>query len=285
VATEPETGSAEVDSCQIAYRCWGRPDTPGVVLVHGGAAHAGWWDHIAPLLSDQYRVVALDMSGHGDSGRRPAYSMEAWADEIMAVSAAGAVSGPPVLIGHSMGGWATAVAGIVHSAELAGIVMIDSVVREWQPEEEAARQQTAFGPLRQYATLEDALARFRTVPDQPTSLPWILDRIARGSVRRAGAGWSWKFDPVVFARPRPGPEMLTRISCRVALFRAEHGLVTADIGAEMYERMGRRAPVIEIPLAWHHVMLDQPLPLVTGLRTILADWDHSIPQARPGAGG
>ena len=40
------------------------------------------------------------------------------------------------------------------------------------------------------------------------------------------------------------------------------------------------APVIEVPLAHHHVMLDQPLPLVTGLRTLLADWDHSVPQRR-----
>lgn len=53
------------------------------------------------------------------------------------------------------------------------------------------------------------------------------------------------------------------MTCRVALFRAEDGLVTPDIGAYMYERLGRRAPVVEIPEAGHHMMLDQPLSLLT----------------------
>jgi len=51
----------------------------------------------------------------------------------------------------------------------------------------------------------------------------------------------------------------------------------------MYDRLGRLAPVIEIPAAGHHVMLDQPLALITGIRTLLSDWDHSRP-ATPSAG-
>ena len=51
----------------------------------------------------------------------------------------------------------------------------------------------------------------------------------------------------------------------------------------MYDKLGRRAPVIEIPAAGHHVMLDQPIALVTGIRTLLSDWDHSLP-AGPGPG-
>ena len=43
------------------------------------------------------------------------------------------------------------------------------------------------------------------------------------------------------------------------------------------DRLGRVAPVIEIPTAGHHVMLDQPIALVTALRTLLSDWDHSVP--------
>ena len=57
----------------------------------------------------------------------------------------------------------------------------------------------------------------------------------------------------------------------------------------MYDKLGRRAPMIEIPAAGHHVMLDHPIALVTGIRTLLSDWDHSLPAwARlwiaPGAG-
>jgi hypothetical protein len=45
----------------------------------------------------------------------------------------------------------------------------------------------------------------------------------------------------------------------------------------MYDRLGRVAPVIEIPAAGHHIMLDQPVALIAALRTLLSDWDHSRP--------
>jgi hypothetical protein len=48
----------------------------------------------------------------------------------------------------------------------------------------------------------------------------------------------------------------------------------------MYELLGRVNPVIEIPQAGHHLMLDQPLLLITALNTLLADWDHSEPRKR-----
>ncbi|MCB1267516.1 MAG: alpha/beta hydrolase, partial [Microthrixaceae bacterium] len=67
---------------------------------------------------------------------------------------------------------------------------------------------------------------------------------------------------------------------RVALVRSEYGLVTPEIGQIIYDNLGRVAPVVEIPLAGHHMMLDQPLILLTALRALLADWEHSVPLHR-----
>jgi pimeloyl-ACP methyl ester carboxylesterase len=67
----------------------------------------------------------------------------------------------------------------------------------------------------------------------------------------------------------------------VALFRAEHGMVSTEMNDVMYDRLGRVAPVIEIPAAGHHVMLDQPIALVAAIRTLLSDWDHSVPATGP----
>jgi pimeloyl-ACP methyl ester carboxylesterase len=61
------------------------------------------------------------------------------------------------------------------------------------------------------------------------------------------------------------------------LFRAEHGMVSTEMSDVMYDRLGRVAPVIEIPAAGHHVMLDQPVALVAAIRTLLSGWDHSVP--------
>ena len=209
--------------------------------------------------------MALDLSGHGESGRRDHYDMDTWAREVIAVADHSCLPAPPIVVAHSMGGWVGITLAAEHGDDLAGLILLDSMVARPDPEVEAARVGVAFGPLRTYPTLEEALAHFRTVPDQPTSLPYVIDHVARESLRPVSGGYTWKFDPKIFERRQvPSGDTLQRVRCRVSLFRAEHGLVSRDIGAYMYEQLGRVAPIVEVPLAWHHIMLDQPIPLVTG---------------------
>ncbi|MBO0838596.1 MAG: alpha/beta fold hydrolase, partial [Actinobacteria bacterium] len=167
LAAEAEPGAVTVDGTPICYRAWGSAGASGLVLAHGGAAHARWWDHIAPLLTAGRRVLAVDLSGHGDSGRRDAYSLDGWAREVMAVAAAGGIAGPPIIIGHSMGGFVALRAAGLYGSQLEGIVVIDSPVQDVTPEDRAARQQRAFGPLRVYPTREAVISRFHPIPDQP----------------------------------------------------------------------------------------------------------------------
>jgi pimeloyl-ACP methyl ester carboxylesterase len=278
LAAPAAVGMVTVDGVPISYRVWGDDDPGGLVLVHGGAAHARWWDHIGPLLAQGRRVVALDLSGHGDSGRRDRYSLDGWAREVMAVAQDAGISDPPIIVGHSMGGFVALRAAGIFGAGLEGIVVIDSPVQDITPEQQAAREERAFGPLRVYPTREAAIARFHPMPDQPT-LPYVLEHVASTSIRAVDGGWSWKFDPAVFARSRGTLTLLRQLDCRVALFFAEHGIVPPDTTELMYDKLGQRAPVIEIPAAGHHVMLDQPIALVTGIRTLLSDWEHSLPTA------
>src|ERR1700750_527862 len=88
LADEGQERRITVEGTQVAYREWGDPADRSIVLVHGGAAHSRWWDHIAPLLTSERRVAAVDLSGHGDSGRRDRYSLDTWAREVLAVVAA-----------------------------------------------------------------------------------------------------------------------------------------------------------------------------------------------------
>ncbi len=281
----------QVDGCAIHYLAWGEPGRRGLVFVHGGGANAHWWTHIAASFADDVRVLALDLSGHGDSGHRGVYSLEQWTDEVMAVAATGGIVGPPVVVGHSMGGFVTIATAALHSEQLAGVIICDSPVTEPDPEVGAFHVKDAFGRERVYPTLDDALARFRTVPGQAHYLPYVMDHVARNSAKQVAAndehdgGWSWKFDRTVFAQFAGGVRSvalpyLSDVRCRLALLRSEHGLVTKDIGEAMFERLGRVTPVIEIPEAGHHAMLDEPLLLLTAIRTLLADWDHSEPHRR-----
>ncbi len=288
ITTPHEDCTVEVAGTPVHYLRWGPAGRPGLVLVHGGAAHAHWWAHVAPRLmgDDEYTVAAVDLSGHGDSGRREEYELDHWCAEVLAVADDAGIDGPPVIIGHSMGGFVSIATGARHSDRVAGIVVIDSPVRYLDPEEEAARRGTDFGDPKVYPDIDTAVSRFRTVPAQAHYEPYVMDYVARHSLRDAGDDGSvtWKFDPRVFGRRRSNGavDLLGDVACRVALLRAQYGLVTPDIGAFMYEKLGRVAPVIELPQAGHHPMLDVPLILITALRTLLADWEHSTALPRGG---
>jgi pimeloyl-ACP methyl ester carboxylesterase len=276
----------EVGGSSIHYVAWGEPGRRGLVFVHGGGAHAHWWTHLAATFAADFRVLALDLSGHGDSDHRSAYSLEQWTDEVMAVAADGEVEGPPVIVGHSMGGFVTIATAALHSEELAGVVVCDSPVTEPDPEI-GAYNADRFGRPRVYASLDEALGRFRTVPPQDHYLDYVVDHVARRSLHEVEGGWEWKLDRGVFAQFGAGMRgialpYLPQVTCRLALLKSENGLVTPRIGRSMYEQLGRVTPIIEIPEAGHHAMLDQPLLLLTALRTLLADWDHSDPHERAG---
>lgn len=277
--------TVEVAGATVHALTWGEPGRRGLVFVHGGGANAHWWTHLAAQFADEYRVVALDLSGHGDSDHREIYSLEQWTDEVMAVVRAAGVVGPPVLVGHSMGGFVAIVTAALFPNGLEGVIVVDSPVTEPDPEVASFHVKDAFGRERIYDSIDEAVARFRTVPAQEHYLPYVMDHLARMSLRPSGDGFAWKFDRGVFAQFAGGVRSvaypyLPEVRCRLALLRCENGLVTEDIGHSMFEGLGRVTPVIELPEAGHHPMLDQPLILLTAIRALLADWEHSEPHRR-----
>jgi len=285
VAVPFEDGWVSVDGARIHYVAWGSPDRRGLLFVHGGAANAHWWTHVAARFADDFRVVAIDLSGHGDSDHRDGYQLEQWTDEVAAVATAAGVDGLPVVIGHSLGGFVTIATAARHADLLEGVIIVDSPVATPSPESQSQSRDN-FGRPRVYATLDDAVSRFRAVPTQRHNLDYVIDHVARRSLKAVDGGWAWKFDRTMFdsfggsmrgiAKP-----YLPQIRSRFALLRAEHGLISPEIRTEMYEALGRVAPVVELPQAGHHPMLDQPLVLLTALRALLADWDHSHPLRVP----
>jgi pimeloyl-ACP methyl ester carboxylesterase len=281
LAVTPEERTVEVAGTPIRYLRWGDTAKPGIVLVHGGAAHAHWWSFIAPQLTRQYHVVALDLSGHGESGRREEYPREVWADEVMGVADDARFIGPPVLVGHSLGGLVSIVAASVHGDRLAGAVIVDSPVRRPDPESEEGARGRAFRNPKVYPDLATAMQHFHLIPPQPCENRFIVEHIARHSLHRVPEGWTWKFDPRVFVRfsLQPMNDYLAAVRCRVAVFRGENSAVVPPETAEyMYELLDRNAPFVEIPDSYHHLILDQPLAFIAALRAILSDWQHSVPR-------
>ncbi len=283
LAVPAESGRTVVDDAKVCYRVWdtrpaspapGTPGTPapGILLVHGGAAHTHWWDHIAPQLASRHRVAALDLTGHGDSDPRGHYALEQWADEVMAVAEAAQLGPRPVIVGHSMGGMVTYIAAQRHGARLGGIQVIDSPIRLRTPAEEETRGTALRGPKKVYPDVATALEHFRLVPQQPTSLPYVIRHVAEASLGAVDGGWAWKFDPSMVDRDGSTALGAPAPQCPLAFFRAQDGIIATDVFAGMLERFGPEALVVELPHTGHHPMADQPLLLVAVIRAALAAW-------------
>ena len=281
-----EDRTVDVAGCPIHYLAWGEPGRPGLVFVHGGAAHAHWWSFIAAQFADQYRVVAVDLSGHGDSGHRPRYDLHTWTKEVLISAIDAECRGAPIVVGHSMGGFVAIATAALHGEQLAGAIVCDSAVVAPDPELVQAAKNHAFSDPKIYPDEDTAVARFKTIPPQDHYEPYVKEFVARTSLRKVEGGFTWKFDPSIFSSMHASNrniagELLPDVRCRVALLRSEHGIVTDDIAGYMYDQLGRNAPVVNIPLAGHHLMLDQPLLTLTAVRALVSDWEHSVPTRRP----
>lgn len=267
----------DVDGCLIHYLSWGAPTRPPVLLVHGNAAHAEWWRFIAPSLATEYYVLAPDLGGMGDSSHCGRYERERYADQIMAVAAAAAPGKAPFIVGHSLGGFIAIMAGSAYGSYLKGVIAIDSPIEPPDQVTQPPAVQTSTLNA-SYSTQAEALQRFRLVPAQPVGHQFYLDHIARHSLIKKDDGWRWKFDPAATAHPRPScfSQQLLDMRCPAALFLGEQSQrINDQVRAYMRCTFGQKISVIGLVNCRHHVMLDEPLALISALRTQLSAWTLS----------
>ena len=290
---EPNRTLHTVHGAPIETLTWGDVGKPGLLLLHGKMAHADWWSFIAPFFADHYRVAALSWSGMGRSGWRDAYSIELMTEEIDAVARAAGLfegSAPPVLVGHSFGAFAGLHYAAERGAALGGLITLDLPLlsREQRQAQAARRSDDLLAPPRAnrvYATLPDALARFRFAPPQRCDNLFIADFVARISLKQVARegevgsngepGWTWRFDPKIWHGLRPGDRMhgLAQAQCPLAvMWGACSELVNPDIVKQVATLAPAGTPFIEIPAARHHVMVDEPMALVAALRALLSTW-------------
>ncbi len=275
VSTPVEDRFISVDGCRIHYLRWGRAGRPGLCFIHGGFAHAHWWDWVAPFFTPAFSVVAPDLGGMGDSGHRARYSLDSFATEVTAVCAHAGLDRSPVVVGHSFGGRVALRTGARSGARFGGIVLVDFPIRPPGYERERGQQGLPGRTKEIYPSLATALGRFRLLPSQPCENGFILDYVARRSLVKVKGGWCWKFDPRIFEERDYGEpaDDLARLACHVAAIYGERSaLFPPPIRDAMAALFARRAPMIPVPEAHHHLFLDQPLAFVAALRALVEEW-------------
>jgi pimeloyl-ACP methyl ester carboxylesterase len=126
-ATAPHGTVTSADGVPIHYDSSGT-GSPALVFVHCWACDRHLWDAVAPRFSKSYRVVTLDLAGHGESGRnRKEWTIGAYGEDVKAVVEGLGIK-KAILIGHSMGALVALEAARHLQGRVVGLVFVDMLL-------------------------------------------------------------------------------------------------------------------------------------------------------------
>jgi pimeloyl-ACP methyl ester carboxylesterase len=133
------------DGVEMPYAVSGE-GSPAIVLVHCWMCDRTFWDAQVPVLDDRYRVIAVDLPGHGEAGT----GRETWTVEGYGRDVAGLIEAldldDVILVGHSMGGPVSLKAAALSNGRVRGIVAVDTLQDaefDWS-DPEVAQVRSAF---------------------------------------------------------------------------------------------------------------------------------------------
>jgi pimeloyl-ACP methyl ester carboxylesterase len=269
-AHTPDAGTIFVEGVPIAYRLWGAPTgRQCLVFVHGFRAHSRWWDHIAPHFVDNFKVLALDLSGMGDSGNRHCYSREQHAREVLAVIT-GLRMERAIIVGHSYGGIVSLIACHLAPELILRSIIIDSALVG----RSSAETEIAIRPARQFRSLEEGVARYRLIPPGGWPNPEIMRYLALRSLRPNGNHWTWKFDPNA-PRSMNGDDFSRFLVEPLVPLDYVYGAMSEILPTGTVARLHQVLPncrrCVPIAASHHHIMIEQPFALVSALAELLAE--------------
>lgn len=126
-----------IDGTDIVYTATGIGE-PTLVFVHGWSCDKSYWSGQVEQLSKKYRVVTIDLAGHGESGtERKDYTMQLFGEDVAVVVNELKLT-EVVLVGHSMGGSVIIEAAKILGKKVVGLIGVDtfqSFTDDWTAEQ------------------------------------------------------------------------------------------------------------------------------------------------------
>jgi pimeloyl-ACP methyl ester carboxylesterase len=174
-------GVAELirDGIALAYEEAGQ-GAASLVFVHGLACHRGFWAAQIKHFSRHYRVLAVDLRGHGHSDApEQRYTMQLLADDVAWMCSQLGIE-RPVLVGHSLGGLVALELAVGHREQVRAVTLIDSILLAPGVRAEFVRELvTALRSPDASRALREYYSTFFGPYDDHARKAWILDEIVR----------------------------------------------------------------------------------------------------------
>jgi pimeloyl-ACP methyl ester carboxylesterase len=267
--SDPASGFFE-GAPRLHYLEWNPRRRRTLVCLHGNSANAWWWQPMAEALGElDFRILALDLRGHGESDwvRPPAYLPTDYAADV-ARFLRGMALADPVVIGHSMGG-VCALALVVNYPNLVrAAVVVDVAVTSSQRRNRYLQRLRAL-PTVTYPDLETAKARFRLMPNEGAIAATTIAMIAEKSLGRTDTGrYTMKFDRESFfgGDGLDVVDAIRRVRIPLLLVRGERSRIMTAEAAERAAASNPVARLVTIAGAHHHVLLERPASLASTVR-------------------
>jgi len=147
---------------------------PAIVFVHGWCCDRTYWEQNLPYFAQKYKVLAIDLAGHGESGLgRKEWTMRAFGNDVVAVVNKLELD-QVVLVGHSMGGPVILEAARLIPQRVIGLVGVDTLQNF---EDKVAQEQAdeVLAPLR--SNFPEATRDFVRTMFTANSDPALVERI------------------------------------------------------------------------------------------------------------
>lgn len=240
---------------------WNPDGAATILLLHGNTANAWWWAQMAVSMPPAYRLIAIDLRGHGESEwvRPAAYGPANHADDLARLIETLGIE-RPIVAGHSMGGIAVAAFTREYPRMAQAAIVIDIAVTS-TPRRNRFLYRLKALPTVNYPDLETAIARFRLLPNDGEIAREVIEQIARRSLRRTDDGcYTMKFDRESFY----GGDGLD-VEAAIAGAQIPTLLIRAGLSrimtAEAAERAAMSNSLVELKAiegAHHHLPLERP---------------------------
>jgi pimeloyl-ACP methyl ester carboxylesterase len=268
------TSAFVAGSPRLHYLEWNPAAPRTLLLLHGNTANAWWWQPMAETMKGtNFRLLALDLRGHGDSEwvRPPDYSPGSYADDIARMISASGAEGT-IAIGHSMGGIAVLAFALRYHRLVRAVAAIDVAITSGPRRNRYLRRLRTI-PSVSYPDLTTAKARFRLMPNEGTIAPEVIAEIAERSIRRESNGrYTMKFDRESFVGS-DGLDVaaaIAQIRVPLLLVRAENSRIMTAEAAAAASRSNPLVKVVTIARAHHHLPLEAPEILARELQQFAA---------------
>jgi pimeloyl-ACP methyl ester carboxylesterase len=268
------TGPRELDislpHMQLRAQVWGDEHAPPLLALHGWLDNAGSYALLAPLLADRWRVIALELPGHGHSDHLPTGMHYHFIDYVRTVLATVDVLqlSSYRLLGHSLGAGIAALVAAATPERVERLLLIEGIgpiaddghhtLRRFR---DALTSLATGRSLRAFPSIDHAISA-RTIA---SGLPAAQARpIVERGLCETPEGWRWRSDPRL---NRPSPLRLPEEQVRALLRGIESpaALLLAEPATsylprwQMEERAAcvGRIDVSTLP-GGHHLHLEHP---------------------------